>query len=100
MLRVSEFTCLSRNRFDAEVNLLVSDITFNTESTLMFVRIKTSKTDPFRVGVTLRLAITNCPLCLVAAMRAYLAFRSTSPGPLFIFDNGGFPNQTLLWQLF
>jgi len=54
MLRVSEFTCLSRNRFDAEVDLLVSDITFNTKGTLMFVRIKASKTDPFRVGVTLR----------------------------------------------
>lgn len=67
------------------------DITFNRVGSIMYLQIKASKTDPFRTGVTLRLAaIPNHVLCPVRAMRDYLHFRSTSAGPLFILNNGSF----------
>ena len=63
----------------------------------MYVKIKASKTDPFRVGVILRLAsINNHALCPVRGMRFYLRFRSTIPGPLFIFDNGVYLSRAYL----
>jgi len=55
----------------------------------MYIKIKASKTDPFRAGITIRLAaIRNHQLCPVRAMRTYLSFRSLQPGPLFVFSNG------------
>jgi len=61
---------------------------------MMYVNLKASKTDPFRSGVTIRLAaINNHRLCPVSAMRSYLAYRQSLPGPLFILDNGLYLNR-------
>ena len=95
LLRVSEFTCPST--FDPALHLSPEDITFNRDYSIMYVKIKASKTDPFRVGVILRLAsINNHALCPVRAMRFYLRFRSTIPGPLFVFDNGVYLSRAYL----
>ena len=95
LLRVSEFTC--PGTFDSTIHLSPEDISFNHDYSIMFVKIKASKTDPFRVGVTLRLAsIRNHALCPVRAMRIYLQFRSTYPGPLFIFDSGVYLSRAYL----
>ena len=88
LLRVSEFTTASQN-FDPTTHLSPHDITFNEAFSIMYVYIKSSKTDPFRVGVTIRLAaIANHRLCPVQAMRLYLTFREHTNGPLFRFSNG------------
>jgi len=56
----------------------------------MCVRLKQSKTDPFRVGVSVFLGRTNTTLCPVAAVLAYLAVRPSSQGPLFVFQDGSY----------
>ena len=52
------------------------------------MRIKQSKTDPFRQGVTLFLGKTGLPICPVDAILPYLAVRDNRPGPLFILQDG------------
>ena len=95
LLRVSEFTCESA--FDHTVHLSPSDISFNTASSIMYINIKASKTDPFKSGCVVRLAaIPGHDLCPVAAMRSFLRFRGYSRGPLFILGNGSFLSRKLV----
>lgn len=90
LLRVSEFTCPAHN-FDPVRHLSPSDVSFNSASSMMYINIKASKTDPFRSGIIVRLAaIPGNRLCPVAAMKYYLSFRTLSSGPLFIFNQGSF----------
>lgn len=91
LLRVSEFTCGSTHSFDATLHISPSDVSFNPSFSLMYLRIKSSKTDPFRTGCVIRLAsIPGHTLCPVQAARSYLRFRGNAPGPLFIFSDGKF----------
>jgi hypothetical protein len=63
------------------------DVVFSNEiqpTTAMFIRIKESKTDPFRVGHTITIGGTNTPLCPVLAMKQYLAIGAPKSGPLFV----------------
>lgn len=95
-LRVSEFTC-SSNSFTSEVHLAPQDISFNHNFSIMYVKIKASKTDPFRSGCTIRLAaIPHDALCPVHSMRRYLAVRGLQVGPLFIFHDGAFLTRKFL----
>ena len=55
---------------------------------VLSVRIKQSKTDPFRQGVTIFMGKTGCDLCPVAAVLAFLAMRGPGEGPLFRFESG------------
>ena len=64
--------------------------------TVLQIKIKQSKTDPFRRGVYLYVGRTGSNLCAVAAMLDYLSVRGMSPGPLFRFEDG----RVLLRQLF
>lgn len=67
--------------------------------TMLFVRLKASKCDQARQGFTLCVGRTNTQLCPVAAVLAYLAVRRSSPGPLFIFQDGSPLMQTSLVRL-
>ena len=89
-LRIGEMTVPNLQSYDPTVHLSIPDVVFDHPSTptAMFITIKSSKTDPFRKGVTLALGRTNRPLCPVAAMAAYLQQRGHSLGPLFRFKNG------------
>ena len=55
---------------------------------MLKIRLKSSKTDPFREGCAVFVGRTDCRLCPVAAMLAYLSYRRSSPGPLFKFSDG------------
>ena len=55
---------------------------------LLQVAIKQSKTDPFRRRVDIYLGATDCTICPVKAMSAYLALRGGQAGPLFITKKG------------
>ena len=55
---------------------------------LIILKLKTSKTDPFRRGVEVVLGRTKTILCPVAALLAYLVIRSNGPGFLFLFTDG------------
>lgn len=89
-LRCREFTVPEGQGFDATVHLAVNDIAVDAGvyPAGISVRIKASKTDPFRQGVTLYLGKTGVDLCPVAAMVDYLSVRGSSPGPLFQFRDG------------
>jgi len=90
LLQVSEFTCPSQS-FDLCVHLAVSNVTFKNDFTMLYLKIKASKTDPFHTGVIIRLtAINNHDLCSIQAMRRYLSHRGCSPRPLFVFSDGTF----------
>ena len=76
-----------------------SDIQFNPSFSIMTIRIKASKTDPFRVGTTIRIAATFDALCPVGAMRNYLALSPSYPGPLFQFSDGKFLTRNAIHKL-
>uniref|UniRef100_A0A7M5X404 Uncharacterized protein n=3 Tax=Clytia hemisphaerica TaxID=252671 RepID=A0A7M5X404_9CNID len=99
LLRVSEFSCPSQSRYDPSIHLMKSDVTFNLNHSLMTIRIKGSKTDPFRQGVNIRIAATSNNICPVGAMRNYLALRSSKPGPLFQFHDGKLLTRRTLYAL-
>ena len=52
------------------------------------VRIKASKTDPYRLGVDIFLGRTHKDLCPVAAILSYMLQRGPGPGPLLKFADG------------
>ena len=88
LLRCSEYTSPRRNSFDADSTLLVQDISFNAAFNIMYVRIKASKTDPFRVGCTIPVAAVPGRICPVALLREYLHQHPTGTGPLFVWRPG------------
>lgn len=85
MLRISEYTTPSPRCFDPHAHLSINDISFNFRRRMLSVRIKASKTDPFRQGMTLRIAFNFLPLCPGLAMLRYFRSRTGTDGPLFIF---------------
>lgn len=84
-LRVGEMTVLSDSSLDPIVHLGVSDVAVDNprEPSTVRIRIKQSKTDPFRKGIDLFVGRTSSSLCPVAALLDYLRFRRASPGPLY-----------------
>ena len=89
-LRSGEAVAPLESSYDANTHLLVSNIRIDSRSDprRMEVVIKSSKTDPFRRGVTLHLGRTYGDLCPVAAILSYLTYRGWKLGPSFIFANG------------
>ncbi len=55
------------------------------EPTILRVKIKASKTDPFRKGIFLFIGKNGSDLCPVTAMANYLLVRGKEQGPLFLF---------------
>ena len=90
LLRVSEFTCPSATFYNPSVHLGLQDISFSTRPDLIHVRIKTSKTDPFSVGHTIRVARTRNYFCPFDVLMAFLLVRPRRPGPLFMLSDGSF----------
>ena len=81
-LRAGEITIPSEAEYDTGAHLNFEDIAINNleKLTIMQVRIKASKTDPFRKGVELYLGRTSNELCPISAMLAYLAVRGDKSG--------------------
>ena len=90
-LRAGEMTVPSDSEYDESVHLSVRDVAVDdpTHPSIIQIRIKQSKTDPFRKGIDLYVGKTGSSLCPVAAMMNYLMVRGTKRlGPLFIFSDG------------
>ena len=62
---------------------------------IMQIRIKESKTDPFRKGVEIYIRRTQNTLCTIAAMLQYLSLHGDSACPLFHFEDSS--PLTCLW---
>ena len=89
-LRSGEIVCPTETTFDPQVHLAFADVAVDCRSapTAIQVRIKASKTDPFRQGVTIHIGVAPGPLCPVTAVLSYMVARGSSPGPLFSFEDG------------
>ena len=90
-LRASEFTVPNLSTFSASLHLSIQDIAVDSLSapSSIRVRIKGSKTDPFRKGCFIHIGLGGHPLCTVQAMMSsYLVSRGDAPSPLFLFMNG------------
>lgn len=90
-LRIGEMTC--PRQFDSSVHLTKSDISFHpngisSKSLHMSVKIKVSKTDPFRSAVTITIGANDSVFCPVMAMKNYLSKSTSLVGPLFQYSNG------------
>ena len=75
---------------NTSVHLSLADVSVDNSAapTVVRLRIKQSKTDPFRQGVDLFLGKTLTDLCPVAALLNYLVTRGGEPGALFHFKDG------------
>ena len=90
-LRAGEFVVPSPQAYDPSVHLNLNDIAVNSHSapTIIRVRIKQSKMDPFRQAVDVFLGATNSAICPVDAVIRYIAVYSCPyPGPLFVLQSG------------
>ena len=87
LMRVSEYASSTANQVDPDA-LSVQDVTISVRHNMVRVVIKKSKTDPFRMGITLRICAISHPLCPVRAIIRFLRRRGTQPGPLFRYQNG------------
>ena len=76
-LRAGEVVVPSDSSFDPNIHLTPADISVDSHSSPSYlaIRIKASKTDPFRQGVTIYLGRTNYRICPVAAVLSYLVKR-------------------------
>ena len=88
-LRSGEITIPSDKAFKETRHLNFKDIAVDNLSNpkALWVRIKASKTDPFRRGVDVFVGRSSCPLCPVAAMIDYVVIRGPGPGLLYRFHD-------------
>ena len=87
-LRSGEFT--SSPHDSNECSLQVGDVSVDSrqDPQTLTVLLRRSKTDQFGKGNRIYLGRTGNNLCPVAAMLGYLSIRPSTPGPLFIFQDG------------
>ena len=89
-LRAGEICIPSDNLFDPGALLTLADVAVDQKAnpSTICLRIKASKTDPFRQGCEVFMGKTGDELCPVAAILAYLLVRGAVKGPLFQFADG------------
>ena len=89
-LSAGEMTVPSDASFDPQVHLTWGDVSVDDpmDPRVLGVRIKASKTDPFRQGITIFLGKVASDLCPVSAVLAYMVAKRTRSGPLFAFRDG------------
>ena len=78
-LRIGEMTC--SGLFNSSTHLSRSDASFhdktNDHETFLNLRIKASKTDPFRSSTTITIGSTSGTICSVRALKTYLSRTAT-----------------------
>lgn len=97
-LRSAEFTVPNLASYSPSIHLGVADIAVDASSlpSCLRIRIKASKTDPFRKGCFVHIGRGSFPLCAVQSLLAYLTLRGDRPGPLFLFQDGRPLSRSLL----
>ena len=88
-LRSGEVVVPSASSYDPAVHMSYGDVRVNDVGNPQYleVRIKASKTDPFRKGVTVYLGRTEQEVCPVAAILGYMVRRGQANGPFFKFSD-------------
>ena len=101
-LRSGEVVIPSDAAYDPAVHLSYGDVRVDSTSSPSFieVRIKSSKTDVFRRGISIYLGITGLDLCPVAATLGYMVCCNKNPGSFFVFSDGrGLTRDRLVKEL-
>jgi hypothetical protein len=83
-LRCGEFSVVHSYMFDTAVNLCVEDISLFTDYVIL--RLKESKTDPFRKGIDINLFKIGGPICPFSALRKYFSVRKIKFAKMFPMD--------------
>ena len=85
-MRSGEFTCTD---LTSPPSICAADIAVDSHDTpsVVKVRLRRAKTDPFGQGVSIFMGKTNTPLCPVAAILNYLVARPPGEGPLLVHSN-------------
>ena len=99
LLRSAEFTANAIHRFDPTTTLLMTNITISPDLTYVCIVLRGSKTDPFKVGCTIRVGSTNNQLCPVSALHHYITTQIIHTGPLFKYHNGSYLTRNRLATL-
>ena len=101
-LRSGEITIPTAAAYDPTAHLSFSDISTDSSvnPSIIQVRIKASKTDPFRLGVHVHVGRTGNDLCPVNALLHYLSLRGTAPGILFHLQDGSPLTKSKFTSLF
>ena len=88
--RSGEITSPSESVFDEGAQLTFRDVTVDLieDPRMLKVRLKASKTDPFRAGIDVFIGRTDEEVCPVTAVLAYMARRGPGAGPFFKFQDG------------
>ena len=88
-IRAGEFTCPSRQAYNPRM-LGPQDVSVDSHlnPSIVYVRLRHSKNDPFGAGVTVCLGRTGQAICPVMALLGYLANRRMETRPLFCFQDG------------
>ena len=97
-LRSAEFTVPNLASFSPPLPMGVVDISVDSDShpDCLRVRIKASKTDPFRKGCFIHIGKGSFPLCALQVVMAYLVVCGNSGRPLFLFQDGRPLSRALL----
>ena len=97
-LRSAEFTVPNLASYVPALHLGVADVAVDSHSSpsCLRLRIRASKTDPFRKGCFLHIGKGESPLCAIHSLLAYLTLRGDAPGPLFLFRDGRPLSRALL----
>ena len=97
LLRSSEYTSRCRRAYESTNTLMSHDVTISNN--IIYLHIKTSKTDPFRRGCTIKIGSNPSSLCPVSALRTYLNCRDQHQGPLFSFSDGSYLTRQVISDL-
>ena len=78
------------DKFDPGLHLSVDDYSVDSPIAPCYlrVRIKSSKTDPFRQGCFIYIGRGSSSICAVCAFLYYLSLRGNRSGPLFMLHTG------------
>ena len=89
-LRAGEITAPSDEAYEGDTHLSAADIAVDSTSnpSILKVHLKCSKTDPFRAGIDVYVGRSSGVLCPVTAVLEYMVARGSSPGQLFMFQDG------------
>ena len=89
-LRSGEVVIPTDSAFDPTTHLAYGDIRVDStvSPTYLEVKLKSSKTDPFRMGATIFLGRTQQDIYQVAAVLHYMVLRGKDPGIFFRFEDG------------
>ena len=95
LLRSSEYTSPKINAHNS-TTLMFEHVVASPSTTMMFIRLQASKTDPFRKGVTIRLHRIDSPFCPVQAAQNFIRAHPSHRGPFFQYQDGSFLTRNRL----